>query len=64
MICIILLYAYINIIRVMKGIVHGLIPGEPETLVAVKMLKGNILLKIYGSNYYINILLACTTAII
>ena len=30
----------------MKGIVHGLIPGEPETLVAVKMLKGNILLKV------------------
>ena len=28
--------------RVMKGIVHDMIVGEPETVVAIKLLKGDV----------------------
>ena len=36
----------IVLFRVMKGIGHEIISGESETLVAVKMLKGDVLITI------------------
>ena len=36
----------IVLFRVMKGIGHEIISGESETLVAVKMLKGDVLMTI------------------